>query len=123
MRVGVLVAVLLALGGLAPVVASAGPVHADDTLQRYFQLEWTATAGARGPEVAGYVENLGNVPFERMRLVVEQLDPGGVVIGTSTTYVMGVVTPRHRSYFTSRVPAATAYRVRILSFDWSNCRD
>jgi hypothetical protein len=123
MGAAALLAVTLALLVLLPAAGRAGPVHVDDTLQRYFQLEWAATPGTGGPQIAGYVENLGNVPFERMRLIVERLDPTGAVVGTSTTYVMGVVTPRHRTYFTTRVPTATTYRVRILSFDWSNCRD
>jgi hypothetical protein len=108
---------------LAPAAGQAGPIHAEDTFQRYFRLEWQATPGAHGPEIAGYVENVSNLPVDRMRVVVEQVDAGGAVIGSSTTWVMGTVIPNHRSYFTTRVPAAAAYRVRILTFDWSNCRD
>ncbi len=108
---------------LAPAAGQAGPIHAEDTFQRYFRLEWQATPGTHGPEIAGYVENVSNLPVDRMRVVVEQVDAGGAVIGSSTTWVMGTVIPNHRSYFTTRVPAAAAYRVRILTFDWSNCRD
>jgi hypothetical protein len=118
-----LAAVLVTIVLLAPSAGSAGPIHADDTLQRYFRLEWETTPAARGPEVRGYVENVGNVPVDRMRLVVERLDAGGVVVGTSTTWVMGVVIPSHRTYFTTRVDPAASYRVRILTFDWANCRD
>jgi len=117
-------AAALAIAVLLPAAGVAGPLHADDTLERYFRVEWAAgTADTRGPEIAGYVENVSNFPFDRMRLVVERLDGAGSVVGASTTWVMGVVSPRHRNHFTTRVPAAAAYRVRVLSFDWANCRD
>jgi hypothetical protein len=113
----------LAVGLLASGAGAGGSSHADDTFARYFRLEWQATPDARAPEIAGYVENVGNVPVDRMRLTIERLDAGGAVMSTSTTWVMGVVTPNHRNYFTTRVAAAPAYRVRILTFEWSNCRD
>jgi hypothetical protein len=118
-----LAAVGVAAALLAPVSGAGGSTHADDTFARYFRLEWEATPGARGPQIAGYVENVGNVPVDRMRLSIERLDAAGVVIDTTTTWVMGVVIPNHRNYFTTRVAAAPAYRVRILTFEWSNCRD
>lgn len=118
-----LVAVLLAVGVLLPATGTAGPIHAEATLAEYFRVEWQATPGVRGPEIAGYVANVGNVPVDRMQLLVERLDAGGAVVGTSRTWVMGVVAPQHRAYFTTHVPAAPAYRVSILTFDWSNCRD
>jgi|RhiMetdeSRZDD1v2_1073273.scaffolds.fasta_scaffold06778_16 hypothetical protein len=118
-----LVGAALALALSASAAGAGGPSHAVDTLERYFRLEWQATPGARGPEITGYVENVGNVPVDRMRLTIERLDAGGTVVGTSSTWVMGVVTPQHRNYFTTRVAAAATYRVRILTFDWSNCRD
>jgi hypothetical protein len=117
----VLVAALVL--ALVPAAGQAGPIHAEDTFYRYFRLEWQASPGARGPEIAGYVENISNLPVDRMRVVVEQVDASGAIIGSSTTWVMGTVIPNHRSYFTTRVPTAASYRVRILTFDWSNCRD
>jgi hypothetical protein len=118
-----LVGIAVAIALLASGASAGGPTHADDTFARYFRLDWQATPSAGGPEIAGYVENVGNVPVDRMRLTIARLDAGGAVIDTSTTWVMGTVTPNHRNYFTARVAAAPAYRVSILSFDWSNCRD
>jgi hypothetical protein len=118
-----LVGAMVVLALVASDASAAGPTHVDDTFERYFRLDWQAMPSARGPEIAGYVENVGNVPVDRMRLTIERLDAAGAVIGTSTTWVMGIVTPKHRNYFTTRVAAAPAYRVRILTFDWSNCRD
>jgi hypothetical protein len=114
---------LAALGVLLPVAATAGPIQAPATIDEYFRLEWQATPGARGPEIAGSIDNVGNLPVDRMQLLVERLDAAGTVIGSSRTWVMGVVVPLHRSYFTTRVAPAASYRVSILTFDWANCRD
>jgi len=118
-----LVALVVAMAVLLPGPAAADPIHADATVEQYFHLQWEATAGARGPEIAGYVENVSDLPVDRMRLLVERLDASGAVMGSTTTWVMGSVAAHHRNYFTTRVPSAPAYRVRILTFDWSNCRD
>jgi len=118
-----LLAAFVLVAALLPTAGTAGPLHADDTFERYFRLQWEATPGARGPEIAGYVENVSDLPVDRMRILVERLDAGGAVIGSTTTWVMGPVIARHRNYFTARVPAASSYRVRILTFEWSNCRD
>jgi hypothetical protein len=118
-----LAAVLVAVAVLLPAAGAAGPIHAPATIDEYFRLEWQATPGARGPEIAGYVANVGNVPVDRMQILVERLDAAGAVVGSSRAWVMGVVAPLHRTYFTTRVAPATAYRVSILTFDWTNCRD
>ena len=115
----ILVALVVAMAVLLPGAGATDPIHADATVDRYFRLQWEA----RGPEIAGYVENVSDLPVDRMRLLVERLDAGGAVVGASTTWVMGTVAAHHRNYFTTRVPSAPAYRVRILTFDWSNCRD
>ena len=104
---------------LLPGAGAADPIQADATVHQYFRLQWEA----RGPEIAGYVENVSDLPVDRMRLLVERLDASGAVVGASTTWVMGTVVAHHRNYFTTRVPSSPAYRVRILTFDWSNCRD
>jgi len=118
-----LAAVLVAAAVLLPAAGTAGPLHADATIAEYFRLEWQATPGARGPEIAGHVDNVGNLPVDRMQLLVERLDAGGAVLGASRTWVMGVIAPQHRTYFAARVAPATSYRVSILTFDWMNCRD
>ena len=115
-----LVALVLALALMLPVPAGAAdPIQSDSTVQQYFRVQWQAEAS----KIAGYVENVSDLPFHRMRLLVERLDAGGTVIGSSTTWVMGIVVPRHRSYFSTRVAPAPSYRVTVLAFDWSNCRD
>ena len=118
-----LVAVLVAVAMLLPAAGTAGPIHAEATIAEYFRLQWHTRFGARGPEVAGYVDNVGNVPVDRMQLLVERLDAGGTVLGASRTWVMGVIAPQQRTHFTTRVAPAPSYRVSILTFDWTNCRD
>ncbi len=118
-----LVVVLVAVAVLLPAAGTAGPIHADATITEYFRLEWQAAPGTRGPEIAGYVDNVGSVPVDRMQILVERLDAAGTIVGSSRAWVMGVVAPQHRNYFTTRVAPAASYRVSILTFDWSNCRD
>jgi hypothetical protein len=118
-----LAGILVAVAVLSPAVGTAGPIQADATIDQYFRLEWQATPATQGSEIAGYVDNVGNVPADRMQILVERLDAGGAVVGMSRVWVLGVVVPLHRNYFTTRVSPAASYRVRILTFDWSNCRD
>ena len=91
MRAGV--ALLVALSALLPASGAAGPIQVDATVEQYFRLQWQATPGARGAEIAGSVENVSDLPVDRMRLLVEHLDAGGAVVGASTTWVMGIVVP------------------------------
>ena len=56
---------------------------------------------------------------ERMRLVVEALDGAGKVTASATVWVLGGVPMGGRGYFGASVPEAPAYRVRVLSFDWT----
>src|SRR5437773_11631066 len=90
---------------LAPAAGQAGPIHAEDTFQRYFRLEWQATPGAHGPEIPGYVEHASNLPVDRMRVVAEQVAAGGPVIRSSTTWPPGPVTPNPPTHFTTTPPA------------------
>jgi len=108
---------------LAPASGAAGPLYADATLERYFALDWQATPAAAAQTIDGYVENRGNLPVERMRLAIDRLDAAGRPVGTSTVWVAGVIPANNRTYFTSAVPAAAGYRVRVVAFDWVNCRD
>src|SRR5262245_56894667 len=112
-----LMVILLAPLLLASTVAAA-PLYAPETLERSFHLEWDVRSGSSGPTLEGYVYNKTDVPAERMQLSIEQLDPAGNVVGRTTTWVLGNLPPGNRSYFQSRVPQATSYRVTILSFNW-----
>jgi hypothetical protein len=118
-------ATLAVLGAttLLPAAGAPAPLYADATLERYFALDWQATGGPGAQTIGGFVVNRGNIPVERMRLAVDRLDASGAATGTSDVWVVGVVPPNNRTYFTASVPGAATYRVRVVSFDWVNCRD
>jgi hypothetical protein len=107
---------------LAPLLlastASGRSNYAPGSLDHYFRLEWQVVHSARGPVIEGYVHNTSGLYADRMQLSIEQLDQAGAVIGSTGTWVLGGVPPGNRAWFRTRVPAAPAYRVEILSFDW-----
>ena len=111
--IAALAALLLVPSSLA--ASALSPATAD----HYFRVQWEA-----GPSIlTGHVENLSNLPVERMELRVERLDASGAVIGSQRAWVLGVVVPNQRTYFSTPVATAASYRVTIRSFDWTNCRD
>jgi hypothetical protein len=54
---------------------------------------------------------------------VEGVSPSGEVGGRTVVHVYGDIPGRSRTYVSVDVPAAPAYRVRVLSFDFARCRD
>ena len=112
------VVALLALLLVGAPAALARSNYAPGTLDRYFALDWSVVPGPRGPVVEGFVYNRFGHFADRMRLSIEHLDAAGNVVGSSTTWVLGGVPPNNRAWFSTPVPAAAAYRVEILSFDW-----
>jgi len=104
------------LGGAA--VARAQSYALPDA-DRHFRLEWEAGQSAkRGPVITGYVYETSGRLADTMRLAIEAVDPAGNVTGTTLGYVPGTIPGGGRAYFEISVPAASAYRVRILSFRW-----
>lgn len=108
-------AALLSLSGAGTAMAEN---YAEGSLTHYLRVEWQASRDARGAVVDGYVYNMYGQHADRMRLRVDRLDGAGRVVGSSSTWVLGMVPPNNRAYFTTRVPEAAAYRVTIVSFDW-----
>jgi hypothetical protein len=98
---------------------TSAQIYAPQTLDRYFRLEWQVVPGKKGPAIEGYVYNRGSQNAERMRLKIDRLDTAGAVVGSSTTWVLGVVPQDNRAYFSASVPEAAAYRVQVLTFDWT----
>jgi hypothetical protein len=111
----VVAAALLAVPGRACAQSYSLP-DAD----RYYRLEWEAGGSKkRGPVISGYVYDTFGRTTDNMRLAIETLDASGNVTGTTTIgYVNGTIAPGSRAYFEIAVPAASGYRVRILSFRW-----
>ena len=109
---------------LAAVVSSAtgGAVaanYAQESLDRYFRIEYQVEPSAERPVVSGYVYNMHpGLPADRMQLAIEALDASGKVVGTSSTWILGGVPAGNRSYFSAPVVPAASYRVQVLFFDW-----
>ena len=95
--------------------------YAQETLDRYFRIEYQVAPSASRPVLSGYVYNMHpGMPAERVQLSIEGLDASGQVVGTSSTWVLGNVPPGNRAYFTTPVMPAASYRVQVSSFDWGS---
>jgi hypothetical protein len=117
-RLALLVAVAVLIGA----GHAAALNYAQESLDRYFRIEFQVAPSATRPVVSGYVYNLNpGTPAERMQLSIESLDASGNVVGKSSTWVLGNVPPGNRAYFNAPVAvAAASYRVQVLSFDWGS---
>jgi hypothetical protein len=104
---------LLASTGPIDGLARAAELYAPETLDRYFQIEWSRA----GRNVNGFVYNAGNRRAAHMVLLVEGLDGSGKAVNKTTTWVRDVP-PNNRAFFEVAVPTAAAYRVSVQSFDW-----
>jgi hypothetical protein len=94
---------------------------AQETLDRYFRIEYQVAQSATKPVLSGYIYNAHpGTPVERMQLAIEGLDAAGNVVGSSSTWVLGTVPPGNRAYFSTSVVPAASYRVQVLFFDWGS---
>jgi len=110
----VLVAVVPVATGRA-----AAANYAQESLDRYFRIEYQVEPSAARPVVSGYVYNMHpGLPADRMQLAIEALDASGNVVGTSSTWIFGGVPAGNRGYFSAPVVPAASYRVQVLFFDW-----
>jgi hypothetical protein len=118
---GVRLALMLAAAVAIAAGSAAAANYAQETLDRYFRLEYEVAQSSTRPVVSGYVYNLNpGTPAERMRLSIEALDGSGNVVATSSTWVLGNVPPGNRAYFSAPVAPAASYRVQVQSFDWGS---
>src|SRR5262245_25618435 len=116
-RLALVIAVLAWMGAGG---AGAAP-SAQETLDRYFRIEYDVGAKGGRSVISGYVYNLNpGTPAERMQLSIESLDASGAVIGKSSTWVLGSVPPGNRAYFSASATPGASYRVQVLSFDWGS---
>src|SRR3989441_12955396 len=111
--------VLAAVVSVATGRAAAAANYAQESLDRYFRIEYQVEPSAARPVVSGYVYNMHpGLPADRMQLAIEALDASGKVVGTSSTWIVGGVPAGNRGYFSATVVPATSYRVQVLFFDW-----
>jgi hypothetical protein len=114
-----LAAVAIAMLAIATdMVPTGAPPLAIAGGERDFSIDWQRSDTPRGPEITGYVYNNGGLPAARVTVLVEGLDPSGRPVNATIAYVVGTVPALSRTYFVTSVPAATSYRVSLLSFDW-----
>jgi hypothetical protein len=116
---GVRLALMVAAVALIATGSAGAANYAQETLDRYFRIEYQVAPSSTRPVLSGYVYNMhpGN-PAERMQISIEGLDASGKVVGTSATWVLGGVPAGNRAYFTAPVAPAASYRVQVQSFDW-----
>jgi len=99
---GIRVALVLVTVSLMAAGSAVAANYAQETLDRYFRIEFQVSAGSPRPVVSGYIYNMnGGLPADRVRLSIERLDAAG-----------------NRAYFSAPVEPAASYRVQVLSFDW-----
>jgi hypothetical protein len=116
---GIRVALVLVVVALIAAGNAEAANYAQETLDRYFRIEFQVTPASPRPVISGYIYNTNaGLPADRMRLSIERLDAAGQVIGSSTTWVYGGVPAGNRAYFSAPVEPAASYRIQVLSFDW-----
>ena len=91
--------------------------------RRPFRLDLTSDARPGGAQLGGYVYNDYDSSTSRVILLVEGVGVAGDVAGRTVVHVYGEIPGRSRTYVNVDVPAAPSYRVRVLSFDFTHCRD
>src|SRR3989442_13141312 len=101
---GARLALVLAAVVLLATDSAVAANYAQETLDRYFRIEYQVAQSASHPVVSGYVYNLnpGN-PAERMQLSLEGLDASDKAAGTSPTWALGTGPAANRAYFTTAV--------------------
>jgi hypothetical protein len=120
--VGVLLVAALAAGGCV----AAGPSQYQPQgpleplvvgTEQYLALDWKAEPRGDGAVVWGYANNSSPYTFDRLRLLVEGIDPEGKILVQTLVWSLGLLGANGRNYFEAAMPPAPAYRVRVFSLD------
>ena len=99
--------------------SAAAANYTQETLDRYFRIDYQVEPSAAQPVVSGYVYNMNpGLPADRMQLAIDALDASGKIVGTASTWILGGVPAGSRAYFTAPVVPAASYRVQVLLLDW-----
>lgn len=117
LRAAVLTLATLAAGCASP---SAGPgplVPLDVGTEQHVTLEWQAEPRAAGTLVRGYVRNPSPYTFDHVRVLVDALDGDGRIVAQQVVWAPGRLASWARNYFEAFMPAASAYRVRVFSYE------
>src|SRR2546425_1146821 len=116
---GIRVALVLVTVSLMAAGSAVEANYAQETLDRYFRVEFQVTADSPRPVLSGYVYNMnGGLPADRVRLSIERLDAAGQVIGSSSTWVLGGVPAGQRGRFRAPAGAGAPYPGPGPLFRW-----
>src|SRR5436309_14922414 len=74
--------------------------YAQDSLDRYFRVEYQVEPSAARPVVSGYVYNMHpELPADRMQLAIQALEASGKVVGSPSTWILSRVPAGNRGDF------------------------
>ncbi len=105
--------VLVALACLALGMPAQGQVSDGDGADRWLKVDWKADPTG----VSGRIYNQYGSAADKVKILVEALDPSGGVIDSRYEWVGGMIPALGNRYFTvSKLPAADHYRVTVASY-------
>ena len=85
---GIRVALVLGTVALIAAGSAAAATYAQETLDRYFRIEFQVSAASRRPVISGYIYNTNRgVDADRMQLSIERLDAAGQGLASSACTV------------------------------------
>jgi hypothetical protein len=85
--------------------------------EHHLTIDWQLERRAQAVVVWGYVSNQSPYTFDRVRLLVDALDPEGQIISQRAVWALGILGSWGRNYFEAPMVPAPAYRVRVFSYD------
>jgi hypothetical protein len=87
--------------------------------QQFFRVQWTATPGAGGVQIDGYITNTWGFAAQRVRVLITGFDAAGQQVGQLVAWGPNEINPGSRVYFDVEVPrGATNYDVSVFSWNW-----
>jgi hypothetical protein len=113
----------LAILGLTLLVVGSGVAAAAELQphmagwERMFTVSWAPGQYRGQPVVEGYVTNVSPYELWQIRLLVESLDGAGQVTNQTVAWIPGDVGGGGRLFFQVPAAPASAYRVRVYSYD------
>jgi hypothetical protein len=114
----VLLALALVAGGCASAAGPQGPLEPLVLgAEQHFTLDWQPEPRGQTTVVWGYLGNPSPYTFDRIRLLVDALGPGGEIVSQRLVWAPGLLGSWGRTYFEAPMPPAPGYRVRVFSYD------
>jgi hypothetical protein len=108
-------AVLLIGAAMPAAAAEIQPLMAG--WEQHFTVDWQPVQYRGKPALQGYVNNVSPHHTANIRVLVESLDASGQVTNQKVAWLPGDLLGGGRLYFQVPTPVASAYRVRVFSYD------